>query len=508
MLQIVVIHETTGAKQYSFDKHSVIVGRSAGSDVHLEVEGVSRYHARITFENDVIVVQDLGSTNGTYVGEEKIERKELSPQDVIVIGAATLSVNYLSGEEDSDESTGELEKPDIRLEKSTTVIDDSDLQQEPVQSSADKSGDTPPSMKSEDLFYWQSLQRFLDPIWCYITDPSVSEIMLNGPQEIYIERKGQLEKTSTVFSPHQLQAAVLNIAQFVGRRISEDEPYLDARLPDGSRVAVLLPPCSRKGISIAIRKFSTDMLDTDLLMSYGSLSKDMLTFIEACVVLKKNIVISGGTSSGKTSLLNALSGLIPSDERIITIEDSAELQLHQEHVLPMETKPPDKKGRGQMTIRDLVKASLRMRPDRVVVGEVRGGEALDLLQAMNTGHSGSMATVHASSPAQALTRLETLSLFSGLEIPIRALREQVSSAVDYVVQASRLPDHSRKVVSVAEVCGLDADGAYDVRDVFAFQTLGLDDGRIVGEHKITDHIPAMLEEMRVAGMKNAVSLFE
>ena len=332
--------------------------------------------------------------------------------------------------------------------------------------------------------------------------------MINGPTEIYIEEKGRLSKTDAVFTEDQLNAAVLNIAQFVGRRADQNEPYLDARLPDGSRVAVLLPPCSRKGIAIAIRKFSKEKLTVEKLIEFGSLTDDMVTFLRACVALKKNIIVSGGTSSGKTSLLNVTSSLIPRDERIITIEDSAELQLDQDHVVPMESKPPDKKGRGQMTIRDLVRASLRMRPDRIIVGEIRGGEALDLLQAMNTGHSGSMATVHASSPAQALTRLETLALFSGLEIPMKALRDQVSSAIDVVIQASRLPDHSRKVTHISEVRPLDQSGNYVVSDVFRFEHKGTENGRIVGEHQRTDSRPEMLDEMRIAGMKEALSLFD
>ncbi|MCB0360591.1 MAG: CpaF family protein [Bdellovibrionales bacterium] len=332
--------------------------------------------------------------------------------------------------------------------------------------------------------------------------------MMNGAEEIYFEKKGHLHLSPKKFSADQLRAAVLNIAQYVGRRVSEEEPYLDARLPDGSRVAILLPPCSRKGISVSIRKFAKEGLTVEKLLDFGSLTREMVTFLKAAVVLKKNIIISGGTSSGKTSLLNVISSLIPNDERILTIEDSAELQLMQEHVVPMETKAPDKKGRGQITIRDLVKASLRMRPDRIVVGEIRGGEALDLLQAMNTGHSGSMATLHASSPSQALTRLETLALFSGLEIPIRALREQVSTAIDIVVQASRLPDRSRKVVYISEVGRLKEDGSYHVDDIFRFARSGTENGKIIGQHEWTGCKPSFYDEIEMAGLADAVALFQ
>lgn len=365
-----------------------------------------------------------------------------------------------------------------------------------------------PKRETSDDFFWKSLESFLRPIWDYVNDDSVSEIMINGPTEIYIERKGKLERIERKFTSDELSAAVLNIAQYVGRRVSEDEPYLDARLPDGSRVAVLLPPCARKGTSIAIRKFSKEKLTLDRLIGFGSLSAPMVAYIRAAVILKKNIIVSGGTSSGKTSLLNVISGLIPNDERIITIEDAAELQLSQEHIVPMETKPPDKKGRGQVTIRDLVRASLRMRPDRVVVGEIRGGEAIDLLQAMNTGHSGSMATVHASSPPQALTRLETLSLFSGLEIPMRALREQVSTAVEVVVQAARLADHSRKVTHISEIAPLAPDGSYVTTDIFRFVRTGMTDGKLVGEHQFTGNISRHIEEMELAGLTDALEIFK
>ena len=477
MLNVVVQYETGEKKEFSFKKEKIVIGRGSNTDLDLDVPGVSRTHAEVSVTGTIVSIKDLKSKNGTFLGENRISDAELQDSDVIVIGSATLSVS--------------LDKSKVSPEPEPT----------PPSQSANGSD-------SNTAFYWESLASFLEPIWEHITDESVSEVMINGPDEIYIEKSGHLTRTDKKFTKHQLDAAVLNIAQFVGRRVDENEPYLDARLPDGSRVAVLLPPCSKKGVSLAIRKFAKEKLSMDKLIGFGSLSDEMVTFIEACVLLKKNIIISGGTSSGKTSLLNVVSGLIPKDERIITIEDSAELQLHQEHVLPMESKPPDKKGRGQMTIRDLVRASLRMRPDRIVVGEIRGGEALDLLQAMNTGHSGSMATVHASSPAQALTRLETLALFSGLEIPMRALREQVSSAIDIVIQASRLPDHSRKVTHISEIGTLSETGTYQSFDVFRFNHEKTVKGKIVGKHKKAEHVPKILDEMKVAGLSKALALFE
>lgn len=538
----VIVYEPDGRERIiSCDKESVMIGRAQGNDICLDVLGISRYHARLNVEGGQVIVQDLNSTNGTLVNSRPVKEAVLEVGDRITIGSVVLSValRFGGGQEVAAERSGTLvgvDRESLVGNKATavsktshskpTVSDGSLGLLRPsgsidVSASSSLRNDTeapkPPSpgtvakMKSggEDAFYWKSLESFLGPIWTYVVSDEVSEILVNGPTEIYIETKGHLERAPVSFTSEQLQAAVLNIAQYVGRRVSEEEPYLDARLPDGSRVAVLFPPCSRKGISVSIRKFSKERLTLDRLMGFGSISKEMITFLSACVILKKNIIVSGGTSSGKTSLLNVVSGLIPADERILTIEDSAELQLSQEHVVPMETKPPDKKGRGQVTIRDLVRASLRMRPDRIVVGEIRSGEALDLLQAMNTGHSGSMATVHASSPSQALTRLETLALFSGIEIPMRALREQVSTAIDIVIQAARLPDHSRKVTHISEVGRLNDHGAYQVCDVFRFNNEGRTvEGKIRGRHVWSGHIPSSLGEMELAGLDDAVRLFK
>jgi len=503
MLTIEAKFKDGRAEKFSFEeKLSVMIGRAPGNDISLDVDGVSRYHLRIVVDNGQVIVEDLESTNGIFVGAEKVSKAVLKKGDKVTLGEIVLSVSYEANETPL-ESFSELATDNVTNSDSKTLTE---IKVPTV--AEDKQSSAKTSASSDDIFYWKSLESFLSPIWPYINDDSVSEVMINGPHEIYIESKGKLKAADAVFTEAQLNAAVLNIAQYVGRRVSEEEPYLDARLPDGSRVAILLPPCSRKGVSISIRKFSKEKLTVEKLQEFGSITAEMVTFLKAAVILKKNIIISGGTSSGKTSLLNVLSSLIPDDERILTIEDSAELQLVQDHVLPMETKPPDKKGRGQVTIRDLVKASLRMRPDRIVVGEIRGGEALDLLQAMNTGHSGSMATVHANNPMQALTRLETLSLFSGFEIPIRALRDQVSSAIDIVIQASRLPDHSRKVVYISEILPLREDGSYEVRDIFRYERTGVENGMMKGAHKWTGEMPTLIDEMRLAGLDDALRLFE
>ncbi|MDA3895030.1 MAG: CpaF family protein, partial [Desulfobacteraceae bacterium] len=287
----------------------------------------------------------------------------------------------------------------------------------------------------------ETVRSFLSPVISYLDDPEVTEIMINSPYEIWVERKGRVEKTDATFDSHDsLMSAVVNISQFVQRRINQELPTMDARLPDGSRIHVILPPCSRKGVCMSVRKFSKDALTIQKLVEYGSITNDAVDFLRACVEMKKNIIISGGTGSGKTSLLNALSSLVPNHERIIVIEDSAELQLQQDHILPLETKMADRQGRGEVTIRDLLKSTLRLRPDRIIIGEIRGGEALDLLQAMNTGHGGTMGTIHSNSPLDALSRMETLSLFSGIELPLTAIRAQITSAIDIVVQTTRFHD--------------------------------------------------------------------
>lgn len=524
MLEVVVYLADGNTKRVSSGKSSLMIGKASGNDICIEADGVSRYHARLSAEDGVVVIEDLGSTNGTYVNSEQIQKSELSTKDKIAIGNAIVTVELLPEEEQeepqeeqsaasgpSQQETAPAAEEGPEEDSSTlhrqSEIPEANLTAAEIEIEQAAAEALSASAKTDD-FYWKSMANFLGPIWHYQEDDTVSEIMINGPDEIYIERKGHLQLAPEKFTEGQLHAAILNIAQYVGRRVSEDEPYLDARLPDGSRVAVLLQPCSRKGAAVAIRKFSKEALTLEKLIDFGSLTPDMALFLKACVVLKKNIVISGGTSSGKTSLLNVVSGLVPDDERIITIEDSAELQLTQDHVVPMETKPPDKKGRGQVTIRDLVKVSLRMRPDRVIVGEIRGGEAIDLLQAMNTGHSGSMCTVHANSPRQSLSRLETLSLFSGLEIPMMALREQVSSAIDIVIQAARLPDHSRKVTHITEIGQLQEDGKYVVSDIYKFMREGMsEDKKILGAHRWTGNRPSFTEEMELAGLDDVLALF-
>lgn len=346
------------------------------------------------------------------------------------------------------------------------------------------------------------------PINSLIMDPTISEIMVNGPYQIYVERRGRLEVSEIKFRDNeQVLQVIEKIVAPIGRRIDEASPMVDARLPDGSRVNAIIPPLALNGPTITIRKFAKEPFTVKNLIGFGTLTSEMACFLEACVKVKLNIVVSGGTGSGKTTTLNVLSSFVPSDERIITIEDAAELQLRQEHVVSMETRPANIEGKGAITMRDLLKNALRMRPDRIVVGEVRGGEALDMLQAMNTGHDGSLTTGHANSPRDMLTRLETMVLMAGMELPAKAIREQIASAVDLIVQQSRLKDGSRKITYITEVQGMEGE-VVTLQDIFIFEQTGVDEsGRIMGRLKPTGIKPRFFEKFEVSGIKLPPDLF-
>ena len=346
------------------------------------------------------------------------------------------------------------------------------------------------------------------PINPLIRDPEISEIMVNGPDHVYVEKNGKLLRSDITFRDNEHVLHIIEkIVAPLGRRIDESMPMVDARLPDGSRVNAIIPPLSLVGPSITIRKFSKDPLQIEDLIRFGSLSPEMGKFLDACVKAKLNIVVSGGTGSGKTTTLNVLSSFIPNDERIVTIEDAAELQLRQEHIVTLETRPPNIEGKGAITIRDLVRNCLRMRPDRIVVGEVRSGEALDMLQAMNTGHDGSLTTGHANTPRDMLSRLETMVLMAGMELPVRAIREQMSAAVDVIVQQNRLRDGSRRIVNITEVLGMEGDTIV-LQDIYVFEQKGIDDyGKIVGKFKPTGIRPKFMTKIETAGIKLPDDIF-
>lgn len=355
-----------------------------------------------------------------------------------------------------------------------------------------------------------SVASFLAPIKDYLDDPDVTEIMVNGFDHIYIEKKGLVAKTKSKFKDEDsLMAAAINIAQFVKRKIGGEHSTMDARLPDGSRIHIVIPPVARNGTTIAIRKFSKSTLTLKHLIRGGSLSVNGAKFIDVCVYLQKNIIISGGTGSGKTTILNLIAGRIAKNQRILVIEDSSELNIPNEHVVYFETKMPDNFGKGEITIRDLVKSSLRLRPDRVIVGEVRGPEAIDLINAMNTGHAGSMGTTHANSPEGSLVRLETLSMIGDSNIPINAIRAQVGSAIQIVVQTSRLQDGSRKITSISEVLGVDDSGKYHCQDIFKYVQKGRKkDGRIIGRMEPTGIIPTFFEEVEYNNIPLTKDIFD
>lgn len=356
--------------------------------------------------------------------------------------------------------------------------------------------------------YSDSVRAFLKPILPYLDDPDVSEIMINGAEEIWIEKRGLLSRTDAQFSDEGLLAAARNIGQYVGRVLSQERPQLDARLPDGSRIHIVLSPVARNGPVISIRKFFKDKLDMDRLISFGSATAPMARLIEALVQLKLSTIIAGGSGSGKTTLLNVVTRFIPLDERIVTIEDSAELQLEQPHIVPFESRPPDKFGKGEVTLGDLLNSALRLRPDRVLVGEVRGGEAFYLLQAMNTGVDGSMCTTHASTPVDTLRRLETLSLMGSSDLPMVAVRAQVTSALNIIVCCARLADGSRKVTHVSEVLPLTESGEYRTQDLFVYTITGKDeDGRILGYHAPTGILPTFMKRLETQGFSDLDEAF-
>jgi pilus assembly protein CpaF len=356
--------------------------------------------------------------------------------------------------------------------------------------------------------YGESLRAFLKPVVPFLDDPAVSEIMINGPTDIWIEKKGKLTRVDAQFSEEGLLGAARNMAQFVGRVLNEERPRLDARLPDGSRIHVVLPPIGRKGTTISIRKFFKDKLTIDALIKFKSMSPQMARLIDACIHTKLNMLVSGGTGSGKTTLLNIVSSLIPDEERILTIEDSAELQLNQSHIVPFESRPPDKFGKGGVDMGDLLASALRLRPDRIVVGEVRGGEAFYLVQAMNTGHGGSLATTHANTPTDTLRRIESLCLMSGIDLPMVAVRAQVASAINFVVCCERLHDGSRKTIALSEVLPLNEKGEYRTQDIFVFTPVTKDEeGHIIGYHAPTGIIPTFVSRARAYGFDDLTDEF-
>ncbi|MFO0846192.1 MAG: CpaF family protein [Gemmataceae bacterium] len=347
------------------------------------------------------------------------------------------------------------------------------------------------------------------PLEVLLKDPTISDILINGPQKIFVERRGKMEKTDVKFRDNEHLLQIIDrIVSKVGRRVDETSPMVDARLPDGSRFNAIIPPLALDGSTVSIRRFGSNPLKLEDLLNYKAFTPEMAMLMEACIKARLNILISGGTGCGKTTLLNTLSSFIPGEERVITIEDAAELQLQQEHVVRLETRPPNIEGKGAITCRDLVRNALRMRPERIIIGECRGAESLDMLQAMNTGHAGSMTTLHANTPRDAQARLETMIMMAGLELPIKAMRQQISSAVDVIIQANRLQGGPRKVTSITEVMGMEQDMII-MQEVFRYKQLGIDqNGRSYGQFEATGVRPSFINRLEAAGIKLPSNLFQ
>jgi pilus assembly protein CpaF len=347
------------------------------------------------------------------------------------------------------------------------------------------------------------------PLEVLLKDPTISDILINGPKKIYVERRGKMEKSDVTFRDNDhLMQIIDRIVSKVGRRVDETSPMVDARLPDGSRVNAVIPPLALDGASVSIRRFGANPLKLEDLLNYKAFTPEMAMLMEACIKARLNIIISGGTGCGKTTLLNTLSSFIPHEERIVTIEDAAELQLQQDHVVRLETRPANIEGKGAVTTRDLVKNALRMRPERIIIGECRGGESLDMLQAMNTGHAGSMTTLHANTPRDGQARLETMIMMAGMELPIKAMRQQISSAVDLIIQANRLQGGPRKVTHITEVMGMEQDMII-MQDIFRFKQLGIDqNGRAYGQFESTGVRPSFVNRLESSGIKLPSNLFQ
>ena len=532
------------------------VGSSEAVPIQLPFVGVSKLHCVLQALESSLRIADLGSSNGTFLNGQRIGREFVNvPADSdIEIGSVHIHVGGVrpeanpvraasapppAAQADSEQQfrsrilavsgipmsarplVQEIKKQAhsellVRLNMKRLALNsvsDNDLEEkaratihEILNELSIPLPEGVTQEKIENELYHEAIG--LGPLEDLISRDDITEIMVNGPDNVYVEHKGVLYKTDTAFADdHQVLAAIERIVSPLGRRIDESSPMVDARLKDGSRVNAIIPPLSLIGPTITIRKFAKTPLTVENLIAYGSFTAEIAHFLDVCVKIRKNILISGGTGSGKTTLLNILSGFLPAQERIITIEDAAELQLRQEHLVRLESRPANIEGKGEVTIRDLVRNSLRMRPDRIVIGECRGGEALDMLQAMNTGHDGSLTTIHANSPRDALARLETLVLMAGFDLPLRAIREQIASAISIIVQINREKDGSRKVVCVSEITKMEGD-IITMQDLFTFRQDGWsEDGRLLGHFEPTGAIPTFIEDIRRANLDLDISMF-
>ncbi len=535
-----------------------IIGRGGSCRIRFPLPDVSERHAILTVRGGRAVLEDLHSANGTLVNGCAIDQAEtLDGGKVVQIGSAMLRVSEEPSAEEvepasksqdahpesgaSDSRVESVEEPmpsadphralrrNVQKQIQHELLKRMDMKKLTVQG-VDREGleenarakiraiidevvangrlpEGIDPVRLEDDVFNEAMR--LGPLEDLLADDSVSEIMVNGPESVYVERDGKLQLSDCQFSDDASVLAVIErIIAPLGRRCDESQPYVDARLSDGSRVNAIIAPLALSGPTITIRKFSQKALSPEDFIRFGTWTHAAAEFMRLCVILRKNIIVAGGTGSGKTTLLNLLSGYIPHSERIVTVEDAAELRLQQPHVVRLEARPPNIEGKGAVPIRDLVKNCLRMRPDRIIVGECRGGEALDMLQAMNTGHDGSLTTVHANSPRDVISRLETMVLMSGMELPSRAIREQIASAVDVIIHESRLSDGSRKVTAITEVTGLEGSQIV-MQDIFAFRQTGVDaHGKVLGEMRPTGAIPTWIDQLKSRGIHLDMKMFQ
>lgn len=549
MFELIYQEQGSRKRQLKVSADNCVIGSGRQSDLVLGNRQISKRHALIYQDAAGIKIEDLGSMTGTWVNRERvITYGPLVENDEIAIGnvrlwvvsekaiepVAAMAVGSMhSGQPQSIERTL-INRPKHSDDEllywgkiaHDHLIAEMDLRRKDVHSMSDHQlraeaaellegvlrrlkSDLPAGLDIEKLRANVLNEAVgLGPLEYFLDDPTITEIMVNTHDEIFIERNGVLEASDFAFSgPHAVLSVIERIITPLGRRIDESSPMVDARLKDGSRVNAIIPPLALKGPSVTIRKFAQKRLQFSDLIEYGSVSQPMVDFLRICVQCRKNIIVSGGTGSGKTTLLNVLSNFIPDGERIVTIEDAAELRLTQPNLVQLEARPPNLEGRGQISIRDLVRNSLRMRPDRIVVGECRGGEALDMLQAMNTGHDGSLTTIHANSPRDVLSRLEVMVLMAGMELPVSAIREQVVAAVDIIVQQTRFPCGSRKITRISEVVGIES-GTVQLQDIFTYKQEGLNsDGKVKGRYKPTGFIPAFYEKLAESGVESDISIF-
>ncbi len=526
------------------------IGAENGNKIVLPDASVSRRHAVLFVRDDDIVVEDLDSSNGTFIDGKAVRgRAVVPPGGELRIGDYRIRMQAPQSSQPQPQpsapqptpqpampsppppATGPhavspqlraikrqvhqelLQRLDLKRLNAAQVRDD-DLHQRVRTSLQQILGEIrerlPSGLKAESLLkeiYDEAVG--LGPLEDLLADDTITEIMVNGHNHIYVEREGRLERTDrTFFDDNSVLAIIERIVSPIGRRVDESQPYVDARLKDGSRVNAIIAPLTLSGPCLTIRKFAKVAFTVDDFIRMQTLTADMASFLEACVLMRKNIVISGGTGSGKTTLLNVVSRFLPESDRIVTIEDAAELRLAQPHVVRLEARPPNIEGRGAITIRDLVRNALRMRPDRLIVGECRGGEALDMLQAMNTGHDGSLTTVHANSPRDVISRLETMVLMAGMDLPVRAIREQITSAIDVVVHEARLSDGTRRIIYISELVGLEGDRP-TMQDLFEFKQSGVDgNGKVQGKFRPTGSVPTFIEEAGAKGVRLSHNMFQ